>query len=80
MDYDINKYFINLIHESRSIDIAESEFRRSLADDEELKAAYRRWCEEEGYSEKTGFSDFCAEYIEGRNEVWESLTDYDDEQ
>ena len=80
MKYNITEYFINLIEESSSVDMAEAEFKRNLHDDEDLKAAYRTWCEEEGYPEKNGFTDFCHEYIEGRNEIWNSLTDYDDEQ
>lgn len=80
MDYDINEYFINLIKESPSLDIAQTEFKRSLADDEELKVAYRQWCEAEGYAEKSGFADFCQEYIDGRDELWNSLREFDDEQ
>ena len=80
MDYDISQYFINLLLESPSLDIAEAEFKRNLADDDQLKAVYREWCDAEGYSERSGFSDFCREYIEGRNELWDSLNDYDDEQ
>lgn len=80
MDYDILKYMMNLIHESDSIDIAQAEFKRMLSDDADLRTAYRGWCESEGYSERTGFADLCHEYIEGRNEMWDSLNDYDDEQ
>lgn len=79
MQYDINEYFKTILDESSSIDIAEAEFKRNIADDDQLKAAYRQWCEEYGYSEKEGFSEFCHEYIDGRNEMWDSLTDYDDE-
>lgn len=80
MDYDINKYLLTLITESPSIDIAEAEFKRNLADDDDLKTAYRQWCEEKGYSERKGFAEFCQEYFEDRDELWNSLDDYDDEQ
>lgn len=80
MDYNIDEYFINLLQESSSLDIAEAEFRRALADDDDLKNSYRLWCEENGYPEKSGFTEFCQEYIEGRNELWNSLTDFDDEE
>ena len=80
MDYNITEYFINLINESPSLDIAEAEFKRNVAHDDNLKEAYREWCENEGYVERSGFADFCHEYIENRNELWDSLNDYDDEQ
>lgn len=76
---DITEYFKSLLTESRSVDIAEREFKRALADDDTLRDAYKEWCEDEGYTEKDGFSDFCHEYIESRNEMWDSLTDYDNE-
>lgn len=76
--YDITEYFINLIDQTHSIDIAESEFKRAINDDDELRAAYRSWCHEVGSSEKDGFMDFCQEYIDGRNEVWDTLNDYDE--
>lgn len=75
---DITEYFINLLNEHQSLDIAESEFKRSIAEDEDLRAEYREWCHQEGHSEKNGFMDFCREYLEDRNEIWESLNDYDE--
>ena len=80
MDYDIQKYLTGLIQEAGSIDIAEAEFKRNLADDDCLKDAYRRWCDEEGYSERSGYSDFFQEFIEGHNEMWNSLSDYDEDE
>lgn len=76
---DITEYFIYIIEQSPSYDIAEAEFKRSLADDSELRAAYSRWCHEVGSSEKCGFMDFCQEYRDDRNEIWNSLSDYDDD-
>lgn len=76
---DLTDYFISLLEQSRSVDIAESEFKRAIADDDELHEEYRQWCHEVGNSEKNGFVDFCNEYIDDRNEVWESLSDYNDE-
>lgn len=79
MYQDLTAYFISLLEQSRSVDIAEAEFKRAIADDDELHEQYRQWCHEVGNSEKNGFVDFCDEYLADRNEVWESLSDYNDE-
>lgn len=76
---DITEYFIHIIEQSPSYDIAEAEFKRAIADDDELRAAYRQWCHEVGSSEKCGFLDFCEEYRADRNEIWNSLSDYDND-
>lgn len=75
---DITEYFISIINQTHSIDIAEAEFKRAIADDDNLHRLYRQWCHEVGSSEKRGFMDFCEEYMDGRNEVWNSLNDYDE--
>lgn len=75
---NLTDYFINLLQQSDSVDIAIAEFKRNLSDDAELRAAYREWCQENNTTERHGFPDFCEEYIEGRNDVWNSLTDYDE--
>ena len=76
---DISDYFISLLQEHRSVDIAEAEFKRAIAEDDELRAEYRQWCHEVGNSEKYGFVDFCKEYLEDQDQVWQSLSEYDDE-
>lgn len=76
---DITDYFISLLQEHRSVDIAEAEFKRAIAEDDELRAEYRQWCHEVGNSEKYGFVDFCKEYLEDQDQVWQSLSEYDDE-
>lgn len=78
MTDDITDYFITIIKQTPSIDMAEAEFKRSIADDEELRKSYREWCHNVGSTEKYGFLDFCDEYVDSRNEVWDSLTDYDE--
>lgn len=78
--YDhLTDFFVQLLKQSHSVDIAIAEFKRNLADDPELRAAYREWCQEQGTTERFGFKDFCEEYIDGTNDVWNTLTDYDDE-
>ncbi len=76
----ITDYFNSLLKEYGSIDIAEAEFKRQLHETPELKAAYREWCHEVGSSEKHGFMDYCEEYIDFQDTIWENLKDeYDDE-
>ena len=74
---DFNELIENIIHQSGAIDIAESQFKRMLADDNDLRNEYKDWCEEMGYSERKGFSEYAEEYISNREEKWDSLTDYD---
>lgn len=75
---DLGEFFKDLLMTHRSVDIAEAEFRRMLDDDDELKADYKSWCEELGYTEKRGFKDFSEEYLDSRDSIWESLNDYDE--
>lgn len=75
---ELTYFFIELITQHRQIDIAEAEFRRLMEDDEELRVDYRTWCEENGYSEKRGFSEFCEEYLDSQDSKWETLNDYDE--
>lgn len=77
---DITEFFIHIIDQSHSYDIAEAEFKRAIADDDELRQLYREWCHEVGSSEKNGFLDFCEEYLADRNEVWNTLSDYDEDE
>lgn len=75
---DITEYFISIIEQSPSYDIAEAEFKRMVAEDAELRALYRNWCHQVGSTEKSGFMDYCEEYMADRNEIWDSLSDYDE--
>ncbi|WP_302321263.1 hypothetical protein [uncultured Duncaniella sp.] len=76
----ITDYFNSLLKEYGSIDIAEAEFKKQLHEAPELKAAYREWCHEVGSSEKRGFMDYCEEYFDSQDTIWENLKDeYDDD-
>lgn len=75
---DLTDYFISVIKQSGSIDIAESEFKRAISDDDVLRAKYREWCHQVGSSEKRGFLDFCDEYLASQDSVWDTLSDYDE--
>lgn len=76
---DITEFFISLIDAHGSLDVAEAEFKRIVADDSELQAEYRAWCEENSVSERRGFSDFCEEYLENRESMWDVLDEYNDD-
>ena len=76
--FDITEYFNSLISQTGSIDMAEAEFKRAIAEDNELHTIYREWCHENGSSERNGFLDFCDEYRESQDSKWDSLNDYDE--
>lgn len=76
---DIPAYLVTLLEHNRTIDVADAEFRRIMADDPELRDAYRDWCSENGYNPRTGFRDYAEEYLESRESIWDSLNDYDEE-
>ena len=48
MDKDITEYFVSLIESSGAIDVAEAEFKRIVADDNDLRELYRQWCADMG--------------------------------
>ena len=76
--FDITEYVNSLISQTGSIDMAEAEFKRAIAEDNELHTIYREWCHENGSSERNGFLDFCDEYMESQDSKWDSLNDYDE--
>lgn len=67
--------FDELLRAYGSVDMAEAEFKRLIADDEELHGEYREWCEINGHTERHGFLDYAEEYIANQNSVWDTLTD-----
>lgn len=75
---DLHELFLTIIKQSDSLDIAESEFRRQMVDDPDLRRAYREYCRENHTSERRGFLDFCEQYLDDQAEVWNTLNDFDD--
>ena len=75
---EIKDYYITLLEQFRSVTVAEQELRRQMDDDPELEAQYLVWCEENDYSPREGLREFGTQYIEEREERWESLNDFDD--
>ncbi len=76
---DLEELFKYIIDQHRSIDVADMEFHKMIAEDQALRDQYRQWCHEVGNTERNGFRDYCNEYIENQESVWDSLTDYDNE-
>jgi hypothetical protein len=77
-DSELTNYIVSLIETNGSIDVAEAEFKRIMADDHDLRDQYREWCDENGYTPRRGFMQFAEEYNESREAVWDSLSDYDE--
>ena len=75
---DITDLFLQLIDQSGSIDIANAEFKRMISDDPELKEEYANWCHSVGSSEKMGFLDFCEEYLDSQQDIYNNLNDFDE--
>ncbi len=75
---DITQVFNNYIAQYGSVDIAESEFKKSMHEDHELRQCYREWCANVGSTEKNGFFDYCEEYLDSQNDVWNTLNDFDE--
>lgn len=75
---DIIELFDSIISQNRSIDVADSEFRKLLYDDEELRSTYKEWCDECGYTEKRGFIEYCHQYFDAEESKWDILSnDYE---
>lgn len=71
----ITELFDDMLRQYGSADIAEAEFKKLLHEDADVKALYREWCDEVGSSEKRGFLDYCEEYFDSQESIWDSLKD-----
>ncbi len=77
---DLTDLFNELLQQYGSIDIAEAEFKKLIHENPELRQQYKDWCHEVGSSEKRGFFDYCEEYFESQDSIWDNLKDeYEDE-
>jgi hypothetical protein len=75
---DIIQIFDSLIEQYGSIDIANNEFKKLIAEDENIFEEYSEWCHAVGSSEKKGFLDYCEEYKASQDSIWDTLTDFDE--
>ena len=71
--------FDDYLRQYGSIDIAESEFKKNIHEDRDLHEAYREWCHMVGSSEKNGFRDYCEEILSSQDDVWQTLSDNEDD-
>lgn len=76
---DIAKLLHSLIEQHRSSDIAESEFKRMLNEDLELKEIYNNWCDENGYSPRNGYKEYIQEIFDSQESIWDSFISFEDE-
>ena len=77
---DITDLFNGMLQQYGSVDIAEAEFKKMIHEDPEIRNQYRDWCHEVGSSEKRGFLDYCEEYLESQESIWDNLKDdFEDE-
>lgn len=76
---EITSFIISLLEEHGTLDVAESEFKRIIADDAEMRQRYRDWCHEYGSTERNGFRDYAQDYLADREEVWDIFNEYDDD-
>ena len=77
---ELLQIFNDILRQAGSVDIAEAEFKRQLHEDAHLKTMYREWCREVGSGEKLGFLDYCDEYLESQDDIWQTLNDFDNEE
>lgn len=75
---DISTMIQDMLSQFRSIDIAESEFARIVNEDDSLKEEFKSWCEEMGYKEKSAFEQYCHEYLDNHESVFDTLSEYDE--
>lgn len=70
---DITELFDNIWEQYRSLELAESEFRHLIVDDDDLRRTYRAWCAEQEVSEKRGFIDYCRQLLEQEESRYDAL-------
>lgn len=76
---DITDFFISLLQEHGSVDIADYAFKKAIHEDPGLREEYTEWCHAVGSTEKNGFLDFCEEYMSDQDSIYDSLSDYNDD-
>lgn len=76
---DITELFDDYLRQYGSIDIAESEFKKNIHEDKELHDEYREWCHTVGSTEKHGFRDYCEEFLQSQEDIWQTLNDNEDD-
>ena len=78
MSNDITITFDDIIKQYRTLDLSEDIFRSMMAEDKQLEADYKEWCDTFGIPERKGFAYYYEEYIEQQDSIWDSLDDHDE--
>ena len=73
MSNDITITFDDIIKQYRTLDLSEDIFRSMMAEDKQLEADYKEWCDK-----RKGFAYYYEEYIEQQDSIWDSLDDHDE--
>ena len=47
-------------------------------EDDELKNEFKRWCEEFGYKERNAFRNYCQDYIQDHESIFDTLSEYNE--
>lgn len=76
---DILDLFQQILSQSGSVDIAEAEFKKMIHEDNDLHQRYRDYCHEVGSTEKSGFLDYCEEYLDSQDSIWDDIREFEDE-
>ncbi len=72
---DISELLRALLDKLSNTEEVEREFKDMMNDDPQLKEDYKLWCDDMGYSIKTGYQDFIDEQMQDRDEFWESMNE-----
>lgn len=75
---DFPELFHELLSTHGSVDIANSEFKKLVGEDDALRKEYREWCRQVGSSEKNGFLDYAEEYMNDQDSIWDYVPGLDD--
>ena len=70
MSNDITITFDDIIKQYRTLDLS--------AEDQQVEADYKEWCDTLGIPERKGFAYYYEEYIEQQDSIWDSLDDHDE--
>lgn len=75
---ELKELMNSIIRDHRTIDVAESEFKRMVYEDDVLHQDYKDWCRREGFTERRGFIEYCNAYIDMEESRWDVLDNPDE--
>ncbi len=72
---DISEILRALLDQLSNTQEVEQEFEERMNEDPQLQEDYKLWCEDMGYSVKTGYQDFIDEQMKDREDFWDSMSE-----